>query len=60
MLSPTPHFGKAVMARIFLGIVLLGLVAMGVGVLALGAFPPEPHTQQIQKSLPNDRFQHAG
>ena len=48
------------MARIFLGIVLLGLVAMGVGVLALGAFPPEPHTQQIQKNLPNDRFQHAG
>ena len=48
------------MARIFLVIVLLGLVAMGVGVLALGAFPPEPRTQQIQKTLPNDRFQHAG
>ena len=23
----------------------------------LGAFPPEPHTQPIQKLLPNDRFQ---
>ncbi len=45
------------MHRMFLIVVLLGLVALGVGFLVLGAFPPEPHPQQIQKVLPNDRFQ---
>ena len=48
------------MARIFIGIVVLGLLAMAAGVVALGAFPPEPRVQQIQKTLPNDRFQLAG
>ena len=33
-----------------------GLVVIGVGILALGAFPPDPRTQTIQKVLPNDRF----
>ena len=53
---------KARMARIFIFIVVvvLGLLAMGVGILALGAFPPDPHPQQIQKTLPNDRFKPAG
>ncbi len=45
------------MARLFLMVVLLGLVVLAVGGVMLGAFPPEPHTQQIHKILPNDRFQ---
>jgi hypothetical protein len=38
-------------------VVLLGLAIAGIGVLALGAFPPEPHAQAVQKVLPNDHFQ---
>jgi hypothetical protein len=38
-------------------VVLLGLAVAGIGLLALGAFPPEPHTQPVQKVLPNDHFQ---
>jgi hypothetical protein len=45
------------MRRIFLLVVLLGLIALGAGFLALGAFPPAAHPQQIQKILPNDHFQ---
>jgi hypothetical protein len=48
------------MTRIFIVVVVLGLLAMGAGIIALGAFPPEPHPQQIQKTLPNDRFKPAG
>ncbi len=44
------------MRRISLFIVLLGLVLLGIGFLALGAFPPQPHPESIQKVLPNDRF----
>jgi hypothetical protein len=44
------------MRRVALLVVLLGLVVIGVGILALGAFPPDPRTQTIQKVLPNDRF----
>lgn len=47
------------MGRLFLMVVLLGLVVMAIGLVMLGAFPPEPHPQQIQKLLPNDRFQHG-
>jgi len=47
------------MARLFLFVVLLGLVLAAMGLVVLGAFPPQPHTQQIQKLLPNDRFQHG-
>jgi hypothetical protein len=50
------HLGEGVMGRIFLIVFLLGLVAIGAGVLVLGAFPPEPKTQPIQKVLPNDHF----
>lgn len=28
-----------------------------VGGLLLGAFPPQPRTEQVQHVLPNDRFQ---
>jgi hypothetical protein len=38
---------------IVLGLLILGL---GGGFLALGAFPPEPKTQTIQRVLPNERF----
>ena len=47
------------MARLFLFVVLLGLVIGAIGLAVMGAFPPEPRTQQIQKVLPNDRFQHG-
>jgi Tfp pilus assembly protein PilN len=36
-----------------LGVVLL--IAVGVA-LTLGAFPPSPHTEQVQRVLPNDKF----
>lgn len=45
------------MRRLFLLVVLLGLIAAAIGLVMLGAFPPEPRSQQIQKVLPNDRFQ---
>ena len=48
------------MRRLFLIVVLLGLVALAVFVLALGAFPPEPRQQEIQKVLPNDKFEKQG
>jgi hypothetical protein len=45
------------MIRIFLAVVVAGLLLLGVGVLMLGAFPPQPHPQPVQKVLPNDKFQ---
>jgi hypothetical protein len=45
------------MFRIVLVLVAAGLLLLAVGVLMLGAFPPEPRTQPIEKVLPNDRFQ---
>lgn len=45
------------MSRIFLIVVAVGLVVIAVGVLVLGAFPPSPHQQPVQRVLPNDRFQ---
>ncbi len=47
------------MGRIALFVLLLGLLGLGVGVLYLGAFPPEPQTRQVQKVLPNDHFKPA-
>jgi len=44
------------MARLlFLALCLLILVVLG-GALILGAFPPQPRTEQVQRVLPNDRF----
>jgi hypothetical protein len=37
-------------------ILLVVIIGLGAGFLALGAFPPEPKTQTIQRVLPNDRF----
>ena len=44
------------MARLLvLALCLLILVVLG-GALILGAFPPHPRTEQVQRVLPNDRF----
>lgn len=48
------------MARIFLIVLVLGALGLGGVVLVLGAFPPEAKVQQIQKVLPNERFQRGG
>ena len=47
------------MSRIVLAVLLLLLVLGAIGVLALGAFPPDARVQQIEKVLPNDRFQRS-
>jgi hypothetical protein len=44
------------MIRIFLFVVLAGLVALAGGVLILGVFPPTPHSQSVEKVVPNDKF----
>ena len=44
------------MIRIFFFVVLAGLVALAGGVLMLGVFPPIPHTQTVEKVVPNDKF----
>jgi hypothetical protein len=44
------------MRTVFILVVLGGAVLITAGILALGAFPPDPHPKQIQKVLPNDRF----
>jgi hypothetical protein len=43
-------------SRSLLILVLVGIVAVLVGLVALGEFPPQPHTQQVEKVLPNERF----
>ena len=47
------------MRRLFLLVLLLGFVVIAVGMVMLGAFPPAPHVQSIEKVLPNDRFGHG-
>jgi translation initiation factor 2 gamma subunit (eIF-2gamma) len=44
------------MMRIFLAVVVAGLLLLGAAVLLLGAFPPQPHPQPVEKTLPNDKF----
>ena len=44
------------MIRIFFFVVLAGLVAIAGGVLMLGAFPPAPHQQAVEKTVPNNTF----
>lgn len=44
------------MFRIVLVLVLLMLLVVTGGMLVLGAFPPGPRTEQVQKVLPNDKF----
>lgn len=45
------------MRRVFLLVVLIGLIVVVAGGLAMGLFPPGPRTEQVQRVLPNDRFQ---
>jgi hypothetical protein len=44
------------MIRIFFFVVLAGLVAIGGVMVMLGAFPPTPHPQAVEKVVPNDKF----
>jgi hypothetical protein len=44
------------MRNALLIVVAVGLIVAVVGTLVLGAFPPDPHVQQVRKVLPNDRF----
>ena len=44
------------MSRIFLAIFVLVLLLVLGGMLVLGAFPPQPRTEQILRVLPNDKF----
>ncbi len=45
------------MQRVFLLVVVAGLLLVVAGGLVLGLFPPGPRTEQVQRTLPNDRFQ---
>ncbi len=40
----------------FLIVLLLLLLGAGAAFLALGAFPPDPKPEAVQKVLPNERF----
>jgi hypothetical protein len=44
------------MIRIFLAVVAVGMVILVGGMLILGAFPPSPHQQAVEKVVPNDKF----
>jgi hypothetical protein len=54
---PATGVGQQIMLRAFLIILAVGLVALAVGFTYLGAFPPTPHVQTIEKVLPNTQFQ---
>lgn len=45
------------MRRFVWFLVVLVLVLLAGGFLGLGAFPPKPRVETVQKVLPNDRFQ---
>jgi hypothetical protein len=44
------------MRNALLIVLAVGLIAVVVGAVVLGAFPPDPHVQQVRKVLPNDKF----
>lgn len=48
------------MRRLFFLVVLFGAVIVAIALLALGAFPPDPRPKQIEKVIPNDKFQKTG
>ena len=45
------------MNRVVLAVVGAVLLLGAIGLVVLGAFPPHPRTEQVQRVLPNDRFQ---
>lgn len=45
------------MGRLFVLILGVTTVVVLAGMIALGAFPPGPRTEQVLRVLPNDRFQ---
>lgn len=45
------------MGRILLIVLAMIAVLLGAGFVYLGIFPPDPPTREIQRTLPNDRFQ---
>ncbi len=44
------------MSRIVLAVFVLLLLLLAGGMVFLGAFPPKPRTEQIERVLPNERF----
>ena len=44
------------MGRLMVLVVVVLLLVGAVGTVLLGAFPPTPRTEAIQRVLPNDRF----
>jgi hypothetical protein len=44
------------MRNALLIVLALGLLVAVIGTVVLGAFPPNPHVQQVRKVLPNDKF----
>jgi len=45
------------MSRVMLAVIVAVLLLVVGGGLMLGMFPPAPRTEQVQRVLPNDRFQ---
>ena len=45
------------MARVFLIVFAAFMVVIAATLIYLGAFPPSPHVQTVEKVLPNDHFQ---
>ena len=45
------------MARVFIIVLAVLAVLIAGGMAMLGAFPPDPRSAAIEKTIPNDRFQ---
>ena len=45
------------MSRVMLAVIVAMLLLIVGGGLMLGIFPPAPRSEQVQRVLPNDRFQ---
>ena len=43
------------MRQVFLFVVLVGAVLILLGFLALGAFPPPAHVEQVRHAIPADK-----
>ncbi len=44
------------MGRLMLVVLGVAAIVLVVGTVVLGAFPPGPRTEQVQRVLPNDKF----